>query len=453
MHTTILGAGVAGLSTSFHLNHEDCSILERDRTWGGHAKSVNSGGFILDQGPHVSFTTHEYVRNLLYANVEGRINDFPARIRNYYNGSWIEHPAQAHLWQFHEPCRSKFADDMLAAVKNTGSSPITNFKDWLDCSYGASFSNILSTAYNEKYWTVNPSMLSTDWLGPRMPVLLESQVTKSLVPDTYQSINYITQVRYPKNGGFQNFFQALAHNSKINFGCDISSIDLSARTLSSNDGTTYSFENLVSTIPLNIFIGLCTNCPTEVREAASSLDCTQLLLIDVFVPTNQQIEGNWFYIYDRDKISTRIHIIERLSPTNCPEGWTGLQVEVYFSKYKPFQGNYEEVKKRVFNELVTMGFIDDRFEVGEKCIIESRWVPFANIMFTHSRKSALDCIFDWLTQFGLHREEDDLDYNTDWSRERQLGTIAMAGRFAQWKYYWTDDCVLRGRSLANSLRQ
>jgi hypothetical protein len=28
----------------------------------------------------------------------------------------------------------------------------------------------------------------------------------------------------------------------------------------------------------------------------------------------------------------------------------------------------------------------------------------------------------------------------------------LAGRFAQWKYFWTDDCVLRGRQLAEAAR-
>lgn len=453
MHTTILGAGVAGISTSYHLNHENCTILERDSTWGGHAKTVRSGDFTLDQGPHVSFTTHEYVKNLLYKNVEGHLNDFPAKIRNYYSGSWIEHPAQAHLWQVPEPLRSEFADDMLAANENSDSSTIKNFKDWLDCSYGKSFANEFSKAYNEKYWTLDPSLLSFDWLGPRMPVLLESQIRKSLIPDTYQNLNYITQVRYPKDGGFQRFFEPLAQNANFHFGCDISSIDLETKSLLDTNGKTHIFENLVSTIPLNIFINRCKNCPDEVLEAASSLDCTELLLVDVFVPATQKIEGDWFYIYDKDKISTRVHILERLASSNCPKGWTGLQVEVYFSKYKPFSGNFEEVKDRVMNELIVMGFIDKGLESRKKCIIEARWIPFANIMFTHSRRSALNCIWNWLTQFGLLREDDDLDHNTDWSKKRDLGTLSMAGRFAQWKYYWTDDCILRGRDLARFLKQ
>jgi hypothetical protein len=30
----------------------------------------------------------------------------------------------------------------------------------------------------------------------------------------------------------------------------------------------------------------------------------------------------------------------------------------------------------------------------------------------------------------------------------EIGDLALAGRFGQWKYFWTDDCVLRGYALA-----
>jgi len=29
-----------------------------------------------------------------------------------------------------------------------------------------------------------------------------------------------------------------------------------------------------------------------------------------------------------------------------------------------------------------------------------------------------------------------------------MGQLILAGRFAQWKYYWSDDCVLRGKFIA-----
>lgn len=62
---------------------------------------------------------------------------------------------------------------------------------------------------------------------------------------------------------------------------------------------------------------------------------------------------------------------------------------------------------------------------------------------------------EWLEQFGLTRENDDLEPMTNWSEKEQenikFGKIILAGRFGQWKYFWTDDCVLRGKTIGKSL--
>jgi len=65
---------------------------------------------------------------------------------------------------------------------------------------------------------------------------------------------------------------------------------------------------------------------------------------------------------------------------------------------------------------------------------------------------ALETIWRWLEGHGLARNPQDTDPMTDWDlADRQgpgrAGTMEMAGRFAEWKYHWTDDCVLRGRQI------
>ena len=54
--------------------------------------------------------------------------------------------------------------------------------------------------------------------------------------------------------------------------------------------------------------------------------------------------------------------------------------------------------------------------------------------------------------YGLVRERDDLDPTTNWDDLHNvgLGDLIMAGRFGQWKYFWTDDCILRGKIISES---
>jgi phytoene dehydrogenase-like protein len=85
---TILGAGLAGLATSFHVGHEKCTIYESKPYYGGHIYSTLRDGFTWDDGPHVSFNPGEYVRNYLPKRrcqfVEGQ-----TYVSNYFRGNWI----------------------------------------------------------------------------------------------------------------------------------------------------------------------------------------------------------------------------------------------------------------------------------------------------------------------------------------------------------------------------
>ena len=51
----------------------------------------------------------------------------------------------------------------------------------------------------------------------------------------------------------------------------------------------------------------------------------------------------------------------------------------------------------------------------------------------------------------MQREIKDTHPLTDWDsvvvKPQNKESVYMAGRFGQWKYFWTDDCVLRGKYL------
>lgn len=95
---TILGAGLAGLSCSYHLGHENCIVFERNSYSCGHIYSYQQDGFTWDEGPHVSFTKDAYVRDLFDESVKGQQFEYKAEVSNFYRGAWIPHPAQSNLF-------------------------------------------------------------------------------------------------------------------------------------------------------------------------------------------------------------------------------------------------------------------------------------------------------------------------------------------------------------------
>ena len=89
MNVLILGGGLAGISCSYHLGHDRCCIVDRNTYLGGHAHTHFIDNSLWDEGPHVSFTKHKSVRELLDLSADSELLSFPAVVGNYFYGSWI----------------------------------------------------------------------------------------------------------------------------------------------------------------------------------------------------------------------------------------------------------------------------------------------------------------------------------------------------------------------------
>jgi protoporphyrinogen oxidase len=151
------------------------------------------------------------------------------------------------------------------------------------------------------------------------------------------------------------------------------------------------------------------------------------------------------YVYDLDKLSTRINCSEKLSPNNVPKNQTAIQVEVYYSKHRPLPSNINEIQEKVIDELLEMGLLRNRESIID---IHTKNIEWANVIFDHQRRKNLDVVFEYLESVGYQRHDQELLPMTGWDTFKgSNGIIQLAGRYAEWKYYWTDDCVLRGRAL------
>src|SRR5436190_12469867 len=91
----IIGAGISGLSTSYHLSHENAAIFEGTDHYGGHVHSEIVDGFTWDDGPHFSFASNKYVKQLLEDMVDGEFETLRTKSSNWFHGHWISHPAQS----------------------------------------------------------------------------------------------------------------------------------------------------------------------------------------------------------------------------------------------------------------------------------------------------------------------------------------------------------------------
>ena len=131
----------------------------------------------------------------------------------------------------------------------------------------------------------------------------------------------------------------------------------------------------------------------------------------------------WMYIYDDDMLSTRIYSPSLKSSKNVPEGFSSLQIEVYFTKDKSLKLSKEQILEKIILELVTMKMINK----DEIILKDIRKEEYANIIFTKETYKSRDII----KSYYLDNE------------------LSLIGRFGEWEYFWSDQSFLSGRKAVS----
>lgn len=418
----VLGAGLAGLAAADRLQSAGVGVqvLEKAERPGGLAKSRRVAGFTFDHGPHVSFTKRPDIRELLAHAVQGRYREAEATLLNLYQGRWLPHPAQSHLHGLPaELVASCIAD--LAAAAGPG-APVENYAEWCLARLGRTFSEEFTFRYTRKYWTVEPEVLTADWVGTRMHVPSVREVALGALTRTKADQHYITRFRYPTDGGFEPYLQAVLKSQPVATGQEVVSIDAARRMVELSSGGSVSYELLVSSLPLPMVVDRLVEAPTFVKEASSHLRCSALTLVNVGLDRDQGFpDSDWMYFYDEDIVFARACLPHRLAAANAPPGCGSVQVEIYGSAYRPLPAG--DLVQAALEGMRRAGLVQE----GDRLLVlEQVSVPYANVIFDARRSSAVDVVRTYLAGAG----------------------IETCGRFGEWGYLWTDDSIHSGWDAA-----
>lgn len=425
-HVSVLGAGLAGLAAAQRARQLGLSadVFERSRILGGHAHSMTKSGFTFDEGPHVSFTKNQVIKDLLANALEGDYREFSSIVSNYWKGHWVKHPAQVNLHGLPVDLVGRCLVDFVRAHA-APEGPIENYEDWLYAQFGKTFAEEFPFRYTRKYWTVEPRQMATEWVGPRMyKPALEEVIRGALAPTTINH-HYITAFRYPNQGGFGAYTAAVRSDANVHFGKDLVALDLVRQRLEFADGSNADYEHLVSSLPLPELIRRVKDVPGPVAEAAERLVCTSLVLVDVGVRRDQGFpEGHWLYFYDEDVCFSRVSFPHRLAESNVPPGCGSVQVEIYHTR---FGGpSRDGILERAIRDMQRTGLLEKGDEI---LVAQERHVPYANVLFDHHRAPSLAVVREFLERHG----------------------VECCGRYGLWGYHWTDESIVSGWEAAERI--
>ena len=424
-NSMILGAGLAGLSAAYHGGG---TVYEKSERCGGVCKSPAIDGYVFDMGIHVLHTRNEYVLRLLQQDLQIKLltNERSARICSY--GTLTRYPFQANTFGLPIPvvkeCLVSFIE---ASLRRHGDNnhQYHNYEDWIVAVFGKGIADHFMIPYSEKFWTVPPRDLTTDWMDIRIPLPTLEEVVEGALTEQAKEFGPNAVFRYPVSGGIAALPEAfLKKGAKVCFRKEAVKIDPKNKTVLFSDGSSETYGSLISTLPLPELIKI-VEVPDEVLRAVSQLSYNSIICVNLGIDRVRISEHDWIYYPEEQYSFFRISLLNNFSSAMAPAGKSSLTAEISYSSRREI--NRDTIVETVKNDLKKAGVLrdDDRVEVSDM-----RDIKYAYVIYDHKRKKSLATIKKFCKE----------------------QSIILAGRYGNWEYQWMDDAILDGKRAAEEAK-
>jgi protoporphyrinogen oxidase len=433
LKTAILGAGISGLALARRLVElgrplDSIHLFEAAPVAGGLCGSKTVDGFTYDTaGGHILFSKDTAAMQWMKDNAGGD-QAFVKRDRNTkirFEQSWVHYPFENGLGDLPAQANYECLEGYVRAWherKVTGSEAPSDFAAWVRWRFGDGIAEHFMDPYNAKIWKRPLDQITSEWVAGRVPDAPVEDVLKASIGIRTEGYTHQAIFYYPVAGGFQaitdGFHQSLA--SQVRLSTPVESLRKVGDRYSVNGE---DFDRVISTVPLNLVPDFLEGLETGEAEAMRTLEYNSMTCVLLALDRPEHPNLSWIYLpHEAQGPANRVTYMSNYSPGNAPEGKTSLMCEIT-SPGEQYHG--ADVEQRTIDGLLHAGLMTKE----ELLFVDRTDTRFAYIVydfaFAERKRTALSAL-------------------------ERLGVVPL-GRFGNYDYHNSDQCVIAARALADRL--
>ncbi len=421
----VVGGGPSGLSVAYALQG-DTLLLEKENSVGGLCRSIRVGQGVFDIGGHSFHTPFPEVYELVQELLDGGLTQQQRQAFVYTHNTLIPYPFQRYYDRIPDPAVVQACEQGLQqAAGNAGEAE--NFEEYILRKFGSGIAEHFMLPYNRKLWAREIDQISCEWTSERVAAPkgqsekfdTQGGQRKPLQPDT--------RVGYPREGGYEEIYKAFVpHLPAVELNSTVVHIDPRHHIATTQDGRSYRYRFLVSTVPLPVLVRIVEGTPPEIVDLAGQLDFMSLRVLLLLAGRQLDTPIQRIYVADPDIPPHKIALNHNSSDYLRSQPVHAIMAEVSLSEQKAV--DLETIAPRTIEFLCSVGVLDSPADIVWQGHIDAK---YAYPVYTHKRPGIIRQLKTWLAAQDIY----------------------TVGRFGDWEYINSDKCVMKGLTLGRELRQ
>jgi protoporphyrinogen oxidase len=425
----ILGAGLTGLSTAYHLSQLKIpfQLFEQENQVGGLCRTEKIAGFYFDYTSHLLFFKESYPEELVKKLLGSNLKRQRRKAWIYSHSTYRPYPFQTSL--YHLPAEVKvkcvlgYIRAWLKPAWRPKLSPDETLHHWILRKLGPGIAQHFMFPYNEKLWQRKLTQIVAQPYLPYIPVPKLEEVIKGALSEEEKDIGYNPYFYYPKQGGIQvlaeKFSQQISSPPFLKYQAQ--RIDLKEKTITFQNQKEISYDYLISTLPLKELVRILFPVPEEVKKSAQRLKFLSVLNLNLGINRPQILDKHWVYWPEKKYLFYRVGFPMNFAPSMAPPGKSSLSLEI---SYRPEEKIKEEkITEQATEDLIKAGLLKNRKEI---IVLKELHLKYAYVIFDRYYKASLRILRKFLKKNNIY----------------------SIGRYGGWNYSTMGDAILAGKKTA-----